>query len=86
MGCVFIFTGFTKLHMGLVVLVDKMSVLINFYFKIPILCQSLARSAQIVLVMSNRNDEFVNSVFITTKVFALTHLHSQEQVNILFSV
>jgi hypothetical protein len=46
-------TGFTKLHMGLVVVVKKISVLINFLLqntnlvsvlsKIPILCQSLAK-------------------------------------------
>jgi hypothetical protein len=51
-------TEFAKLHMGLVVLVKKMSVLINFYCKIPILCQSLAKSAQILLVMSDRTDTF----------------------------
>ena len=39
----YMISGFTKLHMGLVVQVKKMSVLINFYCKIPILCQSLAK-------------------------------------------
>ena len=49
--------GFTKLHMGLVVFVKKILVLI-FYCKIPILCQSLAKSSQILLVMSDRTDTF----------------------------
>jgi hypothetical protein len=59
---------FAKLHMGLVILVKKMLVLINFLLqntnlvsvlrKIPILCQSLEKSAQILLVMSDRTDTF----------------------------
>ena len=54
-------SGFTKLHISLVVLVTKCQSSLIFCCKIPILCQSLERSAQIVLVMSDRNDEFVNS-------------------------
>jgi Na+/H+ antiporter NhaD/arsenite permease-like protein len=50
------YTGITKLHMGLVVLM-KMSVLINFPLQIPSLCQSLAKSAKILLVMSDRTDK-----------------------------
>ena len=42
--------------MGLVVLM-KMSVLINFPLQISSLCQSLAKSAKILLVMSDRTDK-----------------------------
>ena len=52
------FTGFTKFHMGLVVLVKKWQSSLIFYCKIPILCQSFAKSAQILLVMSDRTDTF----------------------------
>ena len=48
--------GFAKLHVGLMVLVKRMSVFINFYCKIPNLCQSLVKSAQILLVMSDRTN------------------------------
>jgi hypothetical protein len=54
--------------MGLMVLVKKMSVLINFLLQNTILvdlCQSLAKSvksAQILLVMSDRTDNVVTSV------------------------
>jgi hypothetical protein len=41
---------FAKLHMGLVVLLKKMSVLINFLYQY--------QSAQILLVMSDRTDKF----------------------------
>ena len=36
----------------------KCQSLLIFYCKIPILCQSLAKSAQILLVMSDRTDTF----------------------------
>ena len=66
----YMISGFTKLHMGLVVQVKKMSVLINFYCKIPILCQSLAKFAQILLVMSDRTDTFCDfcDLFVLTLV------------------
>ena len=52
---------FAKLHMGLVVLVKKMSVLINFLLQdtnLVSVLNSLAKSAQILLVMSDRTDTF----------------------------
>ena len=51
-------TEFAKLPMGLVVLVKKMSVLINFLLQNTNLVTSLAKSAQILLVMSDRTDTF----------------------------
>ena len=54
-----IFPGFTKLHMGLVVLEKKMSVLINFLLQNTNFWQFLAKSSQILLiVISDRTDEF----------------------------
>ena len=50
---------FAKLHMGLVVLVKKMSVLINFLLQdtnLVSVLNSLAKSAQMLLVMSDRTD------------------------------
>ena len=69
-GETYMISGFTKLHMGLVVQVKKMSVLIKFFCKIAILCQSLAKSAQILLVMSDRTNTFCNfcDLFVLTLV------------------
>ena len=55
---------FAKLHMGVVVLDKKkcQSSLI-FYCKIPILCQSLSKCAQMLLVISDRTDNIANSDF-----------------------
>jgi hypothetical protein len=47
-----------KIAYGFVVLVKKKCQSLIFYCKIPILCQSLANFAQILLVMSDRTDEF----------------------------
>jgi hypothetical protein len=44
--------------MGLVVLVKKMSVLINFLLQNTNLVSVLSKSAQILLVMSDRTDTF----------------------------
>ena len=46
--------GFTKLHMGLVVLVKKMSVFINFLLQNTDFMSGLSK----ILVMSDRTDEF----------------------------
>ena len=58
---------FAKLHMGLVVLVKKMSVLINFLLQdtnLVSVLNSLAKSAQILLVMSDRTDTFCEPCYI----------------------
>jgi hypothetical protein len=44
------YSGFTKLHMCLEVLVKKCQSSLIFYCKIPVLSQSLAKYAQILLV------------------------------------
>jgi hypothetical protein len=77
--------------MGLVVLVKKMSVLINFYCKIPILCWSLAKSAQILLVMSDRTDKFRELCYIIAKIteqriFLQKHKFSRKPLRCLLVV
>ena len=49
---------FTKLDMGLVVLEKKMSVLINFVLQNTNLVSVLSEIPKILLVMSDRTDEF----------------------------
>jgi hypothetical protein len=63
-------SGFTKLHMCLVVLVKKCQSSLIFCCKISILCQSLAKSAQILLVMSDRTDKFRELWYVRTAFFA----------------
>ena len=60
---------------------NQMSVLINFLLqKIPILCQSLANSAQISSVMSDRTDKFANSaslsIYRNTKYITFLYLET----------
>ena len=77
-GETYMISGFTKLHMGLVVQVKKMSVLINFYCKISILCQSLAKSAQILLVMSDTLCNFCDLFVLTLVLTFNVHIfHTQ---------
>ena len=49
---------FAKLHMGLVVLVKKMSVLINFLLQNTNLVSVLSKICPNLLVMSDRTDTF----------------------------
>ena len=54
-------TEFAKLHMSLVVLVKIMSVLINFLLQNTNLVSVLSNFAQILLVISDRSDNFAKS-------------------------
>ena len=77
--------------MGLVVPVKKMSVLINFYCKIPNLCQSSAKSSQILLVMSDRTDKFRELCYIIAKIteqiiFLQKHKFSRKPLRYLLVV
>ena len=57
--------------MGLVVLVKKCQSSLIFYCKIPILCQ--AKSAQILLVKSDRTDKFLELGLIQIFYFSVVH-------------
>ena len=62
-----VYSGFTKLHMGLVVLVKKMSVFINFLLQntnlVSVLLQNLPTFCRSCLI------HFVNSVYLEEECF-----------------
>ena len=63
-------SGFTKLHMCLVVLVKKMSVFINFLLQNINLVSVLSKICPILLVMSDRTDKFHELCHVRTAFFA----------------
>jgi len=54
-------TGFAKLHLDLVVLMKKMSVLVNFLMQNTNLVPAFSKICPNLLVMSNRIDTFATS-------------------------